>query len=115
MSITLTKRNAMYKLKRVYHEIFEISWNCGEFNSYLLNNFPNLKLLICHNKCVTNLDAVSKLTKLQELRCDRNKIHDIKGIANTTSLECLFLGENQIHSLNAISKLINLKKLYCNK
>lgn len=104
-----------------------------------ISSFSNMEKLFVQNNKISNVDEISKLTKLQTLQLSNNgtKINlgsidkltnltglylnnnalttsDITGLSKLTNLKQLYLNNNNITSLESIEKLGNLIELYLN-
>lgn len=60
---------------------------------------------------ITDISALSNLTKLSELWLNHNNVTDISALSKLTKLEILYLPNNNISDISALSSLINLKEL----
>ena len=76
-----------------------------------LADCTNLETLRCHSCALTDLSAVSGMTKLTDLRCGWNKLTTLN-VSNKTKLVYLLCQNNLLTTLN-ISGCTVLKELYC--
>jgi Leucine-rich repeat (LRR) protein len=74
-----------------------------------LSNLTKLEELFLNK--ITNIQAVSELTKLKKLSVSSSNIEDIHFLSNLTELEELDLSRNEINDIQIISELTKLKKL----
>lgn len=63
---------------------------------------------------IRDVEALSGLTSLEDLRLDRNEIHDISALSGLTSLKKLYLSQNRIGDISSFSSLTSLKELDLN-
>ena len=85
-------------------------FNSSELDK-LGSQFPNLEYLKLSGENITDIQFVSKLTKLKTLDLILNNIEDISPIENLKELEKLYLSLNDIINIEPITKLENLKEL----
>lgn len=104
-----------------------------------ISSFSNIESLFVQNNKISNVDEISKLTKLKTLQLSNNgeKLNlsniekltnltglylnnngltnsDITGLSKLTNLQQLYLNSNNITSLSSIENLSNLIDLYVN-
>lgn len=82
-----------------------------------ISSFSNIESLFVQNNKISNVDEISKLTKLKTLQLSNNgeKIN-LNNIEKLTNLTCLYLNNNGLTTsdITGLSKLTNLQQLYLN-
>ncbi|MBQ1821541.1 MAG: leucine-rich repeat domain-containing protein [Clostridia bacterium] len=89
----------------------------GEHRNYIsdisaLSGLTKLEVLILSGNQISDISAVSGLTKLEKLYLGNNQISDITSLSGLTNLTYLSLSDNQISDITALSGLTKLEWLY---
>ena len=92
-----------------YSDVF-YHFNLSELD-ILSSQFPNLEYLKLLGEYISDIQFVSKLTKLKTLNLSMNNIEDISPIETLSELEILDLSMNDITNVGPIAKLQKLKEL----
>ena len=111
MTITMTKTNvdSITRLDLSNSSNF-VSDELKIKNISGIEKFTNLERLELYYNPISDISALSALTKLTYLSAD-NQISDISALSRLTNLTHLDLGSNQISDISALSGLTNLTYL----
>ncbi len=112
MDITITKYNINQYRNNKFDFINIITWEEGELDKKVIDNFPNLHELVCSSNEITSLEPLSNCVNLRELYCHDNQLTSLEPLHNCVNLRVLYCNDNHITSLEPLSNCTNLKKLY---
>ena len=96
-----TKRAALSYSKGSYPDIERIYWyaQLGPLDAAILRNFPNLRVLSCHNCGLESLEGIEVCAQLQELYCYGNRLTSLAGIEHCPLLQKVHCANNRITTL----------------
>ena len=77
-------------------------------------DLEKVKKLDIHQRKLTDVKGLKKLTQLKTLWLGRNQLTDVKGLENLSQLAELQLQDNQLTDVKGLEKLTNLKGLWLN-
>ena len=77
-------------------------------------DLEKVKKLDIHQRKLTDVKGLEKLTQLKTLWLGRNQLTDVKGLENLSQLAELQLQDNQLTDVKGLEKLTNLKGLWLN-
>ena len=78
----------------------------------LSDSADSLRIVHAIGNQLNDINALSGLTNLNQLRLDNNQITDISGLSGLKNLNQLWIGNNQITDISGLSGLTNLRSLY---
>ena len=90
-------------MKRFYNSIEEVLSTIGR-----LNNLTKLNISNEYFKEINDVDWVSELTNLEDLRINRTNISNILGLENLTNLRKINLSINQLSNVESVKHLQKL-------
>lgn len=79
-----------------------------------IKNILNLERIdISSYTAISDLDPLSRLTKLKDVNISNTQVNDLLPLRNLSNLEMLNCSNTMIRSLDALKYAINLNELYC--
>ncbi|MCK5717182.1 MAG: leucine-rich repeat domain-containing protein, partial [Thiomargarita sp.] len=102
------------KLNEKWKDIFKKAINIDkEPSEREVVKIVNLRILICHDNKLSDLEPLHQLTNLNLLLCIDNKISDLEPLRHSPNLEFLYCYNNKISDLEPLHQSTNLRQLYC--
>lgn len=101
--ITRQELEDMTELDASFHEIKFLGG---------LEHAVNLTSLNLYGNQITDVTALSSLTKLEELSIGNNQISNIGALTNLVQLKSLVLNQNQVEDISVLSRMTKLESLW---